>query len=95
MNRRLGGKKCRFAGIGKPDEPGIGDQFEPEPDGELFALLAGIAAPRRPIGGRFEMGVAESAIAAARQHRSVANYRQISQQRFIVLGKYLRARRDF
>src|SRR4029077_19123530 len=30
-----GGEKRRFSRVRKADDPGIGDQFQPQPDGEL------------------------------------------------------------
>ena len=40
LGRRNRGEKRRFAGIGQADQPGIGDQLQPEPDPLLLALLA-------------------------------------------------------
>ena len=44
---RLGGahrgEECRFSGIRQPDEAGIGDQLEPQPDRAFFAGCPGLA----------------------------------------------------
>ena len=40
----------RFAGVRQPDDAGIGDQLEAQPDGALLARLAGIGVARRPVG---------------------------------------------
>ncbi len=48
---RLGGadrgEQSRLAGIRQPDDAGVGDQLEPEPDRELGPGLAGIGVARR------------------------------------------------
>ncbi len=76
---RLGGgdrgEEGRLAGIGQADQPGIGDQLQPQPDPALLACLAGIGAARRAVGRGLEMGVAEAAIAALGQHESLAEPR--------------------
>ena len=55
----------RFSGIGQADQTDIGDQFQAQPKPAFDALQAGIGTPRGLVDRRFEMGVAESAIAAA------------------------------
>ena len=62
-----GGQERRLAGVGQSDDAGIGDQLEPQPDGQLLARLAGIGMARRLVGRRLEVGVAEPAIAALGQ----------------------------
>jgi hypothetical protein len=57
-------EKRRLAGVRQADQPGIGDQFQPQADGALLRRLAGIGAARRAVGRRLEMRVAEAAIAA-------------------------------
>jgi hypothetical protein len=58
------GEERRFAGIGQADEARVSDQFQPQPDPALFALLSGIGVARRAVGRCLEMRVAEPAIAA-------------------------------
>ena len=64
-----GGQQGRFAGIGQADQPGIGDQLQPQPDPALLAGPAGAVLARRPVGRGLEMGIAEAAVAAARTAR--------------------------
>src|SRR5215472_4307715 len=89
------GEKSGFAGVWKADNPGIGDELEPQPNRELDAGLAGIGVTRRAIGRAFEMGIAESAIAAARQHNALFDFGQVGQQRDVILVVDLRADRHF
>ena len=93
MAARDGGEERRFAGVRQPDDAGIRDQFEPQPDRDFLAGLAGIGAPRRAIGGRLETGIAEAAIAAARKRDALAALGEIGEQRFAVLLVDLRADR--
>ena len=44
-------EKGRLPGVGQPDDAGIGDQLEAQPDGALLARLAGIGVARRAVGG--------------------------------------------
>ncbi len=96
---RLGGadrgEKSGLAGIGQADDAGIGDQFQPQPDGALLAGLAGIGLARRLIGRAFEIGVAEAAIAALHQRDALAGFGEIGEQRLAVLLVDLRADRNF
>src|SRR4029079_5066624 len=78
---------------GQADEAGIGDQFQPQPDPALFTLLAGIGVARRAIGGRLEMGVAETAIAAFGEHEFFAKRGEVVDQRLAILVENLRADR--
>ena len=86
------GEERRFAGVGQSDNAGVGDQLQPQPDGELFRREAGIDAPRRLVGRGFEMRVAEAAVAALGEQGAVADLRQVGEQRLLVLGIDLRAR---
>ena len=73
---RLGGahrgEERRLAGIGQPDDAGVGDQLEPQPDRQLLARLARIGAARRLVGRRLEVRVAEAAVAALGEARALA-----------------------
>ena len=77
-------QESRFACIGQSDQPDIRDQLQLEDDGLFFARLAGIGMARRLIGGALEMRVAETAIAAAQQHHTIADIREIGDQRLAV-----------
>ena len=94
---RLGGahrgQEGRLAGVRQADDAGIGDQLQPQPDGQLLAGLARVGAARRLVGRRLEMRVAEAAVAAPGDAGAVAGLDQIGQQRLLVLGQHLRARR--
>src|SRR5580704_5580724 len=90
-----GGEKRRFSGVRQADDPGIGDQFQPQPNGELGAGLAGIGIARRAVGRAFETRIAETAIAAMRQHDALAEFGEIGEQRLAILLVDLRAGRYF
>ena len=70
-----GGEEGRLAGIRQADQAGIGDEFQPQPDGALVARLARIGVARRAVGGGFEMRVAEAAIAALGEHGTLRRAR--------------------
>ena len=72
LGRGDGSKKRRLAGIGQADQAGIGDQLQPQPDGQLLARQAGIGAARRLVGRSLEMLIAETAIAARGQPKALA-----------------------
>ncbi len=86
-------EQCRLAGVGQADQAGIRNQFQPQPDPALLALLAGIGVARRAVGGRFEMRVAEPAIAAFGQHEFFAERGEVVDQRFAILVEHLRSDR--
>ena len=83
----------RLACIRQPDEAGIGDQLEAQPDGQLLAGLARIGAARRAVGRGLETRIAEAAIAAARERRALPDRGEIGEQRLAVLLVDLRAGR--
>jgi hypothetical protein len=87
------GKERRLARVGQSDEPGIGDQFQAQADGALFAGLARIGVARRAVGRALEIGVAEAAVAALGQQDAVADLFQICEQGLAVLLVDLRAGR--
>ena len=91
--RRHGGEERRLAGVRQPDETGVGDELEAQPDPALLALLPGIGVARRAIGRGLEVRVAEAAIAATRQHHAVADIDEIGDQGRVVLLKHLGAGR--
>src|SRR5215831_1018572 len=94
---RLGGaharQKRRLAGVGQAHKAGIRDQLEAQPDGALLAGKARIGTTRRAVGGRFEMGIAEAAIAALGEHGAVADPGEIGEERFVVFVENLGALR--
>ena len=64
LGRAHRGEERRLAGVRQPDQAGVGDQLQPQPDPALLAVLAGIGVARRAVGRRLEMRVAEAAVAA-------------------------------
>src|ERR1700682_2917320 len=90
-----GGKKRRLAGVWQADDAGIGDELQPQPNGELGPRLAGIGVARRAVGRAFEPRIAETAIAAMRQHDALAEFGEIGKQRLAIFVVNLRADRHF
>src|SRR6185437_2531018 len=88
---RYARQERRFAGIGKADQSGIGDELETKDDGLFFAGLAGIGVTRSLIGGAFEMRVAEAAIAALEQQQPITFIGEIGDESFAVFFQNLRA----
>ncbi len=86
-------KKSGFARIGKADQPNVGDQFQPQPDGFFFPRLAGIGMARCLIGRALEMGVAKTAISAPQDADACARLGEIGDQALVVFLIDLRAHR--
>src|SRR6476659_5698961 len=93
LGRAHRGKECRLAGVRQSDEAGVGDELEAEPDPALLARLSGIGVPRRTVGRRLEMRVAETAVAALGQHDTLADLGKVGDHRFLVLVENLRSDR--
>src|SRR6266567_3055973 len=89
------GQKWGFSRIGQADEPGIGDEFQPQENRALLARLAGIGGARRAVGRGFEMRIAEPAVATPGEHRAVADLDEIGQERLAVLVEDLGPGRHF
>ena len=83
----------RLAGVRQADQPGIGDQLQPQPDPALLARPALVGAARRAVGRGLEVRVAEAAVAAAQQHHALAGRVEVGEQRLAVLVEDLRADR--
>src|SRR5262245_36418933 len=83
----------RLARVGQPNNAGVRNQLEAQPDRELLAGLAGIGMARRTVGRTLEMGVAEAALAAARDHRPLTYIGEVCEQGLAVLLVDLRAGR--
>ena len=86
LGRADGCQERRLAGVRQADDAGVGDQLEPQPDGQLLARLAGIGVARRPVGRRLEVRIAEAAVAAAGEPHAVAGLHDLGEQRLLVLG---------
>src|ERR1700728_1414341 len=85
LRRAYRGEKSRFAGIGQADDARVGDELEPQADGELFAGLSWIGAARRAIGRGLEVRVAETAVTAPRKHGGLAGLDEVRKQHLAVL----------
>ena len=57
----------RLAGVGQPDQAGVGEQLEPQPDPGFLARPAGAVLARRAVGRGLVAGVAAPAVAAAQE----------------------------
>ena len=79
------GEERRLAGIRQPDDAGIGDQLEPQPDGAFLARLPRIGMARGAVGGALEMSVAEAAIAALGEHGLLTHLGEVGEQRLAIL----------
>src|SRR5690606_6583001 len=84
-----------LSGIWKANDPGIRDQFQPQPNPALFARQSGVCPSRRLVGGGFEMLVTEAAIAAPCEAIALADLRQIADERFVIFLVNLGANRQF
>ena len=93
LGRAHRGEQSGFARIRQPDQAGVGDQLEAQPERALLARQSRIGVARRAIGRRLEMRVAEAAIAALGQHDALSDLREIGEQRLIVLIENLRSDR--
>ncbi len=75
-----GGDERRFPGVREADQADVGQQSELESQLARFALLAGLGAARRLVGGCREAGVAAPAASAARDHRLGVRDREVGEQ---------------
>ena len=75
-----GAQERALAGIGKPNEPHIGNQFQFNQEASLNSQLAGRALQRSLLQGTLEMLVAKSAGTAGRYHRRLTGDNQIHQE---------------
>ena len=89
-----GVEEGRLAGIGQPDQPGVGDQLEAKPHPQLRARPAGAVLARRAIGGGLEAGIAAAALAALQQHDPLADLGEVGEDMRLVLAEHLGADRD-
>src|SRR5262249_39417050 len=83
----------RLARVGQPNNASVRNQLEAQPDRKLLARLAGIGMARRTVGRTLEMGVAEAALAAAREHRPLTYIGEVREQGLAILLVDLRAGR--
>src|SRR5262249_56167257 len=69
------------------------NQLQAQPNCELLTRLAGIGMARRTVGRALKMGVAETALTAARDHRPLTHGAEVGQQRLAVFRVDLRSGR--
>src|SRR5713101_4535721 len=86
-------QKRGLPSVGETHEPRVCNQLEAQPDRALFAGKPRICTARRTIGGRFEMRITETAIAALGEDGAIANLGDIGEERFIVFVENLGALR--
>ena len=81
---RLGGRQRReqrgLAGVRQADQADVGDEPELEAQPGLRPGLALLGVPRRLVGGRLEVRVAEAAATPARDHRPLPDRDEIGEQ---------------
>src|ERR687887_421270 len=70
----------RLAGVWKSDEPDVGEQLELEAQILDLARLAGLHFPRRAVGGRREMRVAEPAAPSPCDEHALSFFGEIGEQ---------------
>ena len=80
MGARDSRQERRFAGIGEPDQPGVGNDLELHGDPALFRGMSLLDLPRSAVGRGFEVGVAVPAASAASHDHLVAGLLQVAQQ---------------
>ena len=85
------GEEGGLAGIGQADKPDIGDEFQPQPDPAFLTRPAFVGAAGGAVGGGFEMGVAEAAIAAFEQYDAFAGGVEVGQHGFLIVVEDLGA----
>ncbi len=78
--RGQGREERRLAGVRQPDEADVGDEPQLEAEPALLAGLALLGVLGGLVGGRREVGVAEAAAAAARDHRLLADRDEVGDQ---------------
>jgi len=86
----------RFSGIGKANEPGVGEQFEPQPDPHFLAILTRLVLARCAVGTGLIACIAATTHPAFEEGDTLPHLCQVGQKRaFIIIGKDLRADRHF
>ena len=85
----------RLSGVGKADQPDVGEQLEAQPDVHLFSRPAGTVLARRPVGRGLVTGVAAPAVAALEEVDALPVDREVGEQRaLLVVGEDLRSDGD-
>ena len=79
----------RFTGVGQPDQAGVGDQAQLQPDRALIAARTGCRDSRGAPGGRNKMHISLTAGTAVRDDRLLARHHEVGQLRpvFLVEGE--------
>src|SRR5437867_5367293 len=72
--------QCRFASVGYAEETHIGEHLELHFEPPLLAGFARCRLPRRPVGARLEMQIAQTALTAPGEQRTSAVLREIGHE---------------
>ena len=94
LGRRDARDERRLAGVGKADEPDVGEQLQLQPKLSLLARLARLRLARRAIGRRREVRVAEAAASALGDEHALADVGQIGELRRATSGMLRIAHED-
>jgi hypothetical protein len=84
----------RFARIGQPDQPDVGEQLEAQPDRDFLRRDARLVLAGRAVGAGLVAGVAAPAHPAFEQHDPLADLGEVREQLLAFLVEHLRAHRD-
>ena len=79
MRLRQPAQQRGLAGVGQPDQAGVGDDLQFQHDPAFLAWRAGLRLARRAVGRGGERLVAAAAAAAAADRHLLARLRQIAQ----------------
>jgi hypothetical protein len=91
--RRYARQEGRFSGVRKANNASIGHQLEAQPKCQCLPRLTWVCSPRRSVRRTLEMGIAKSAIAAARDNNPRTDLGKIGDELFPVFIIYLRSNR--
>src|SRR5262245_39131087 len=84
LRRADGGKERGLACVRQADQPGIRNQLQPQADRAFLAGLPGVGMARGAVGRRLEVRIAEAAITALGDRRTLTYFREIGDERLAV-----------
>ena len=87
------GQERRFPRVGQPDQPGVGDQLQAQPDPPILPRPSLCRLARGAVGGGLKVRIPEPAIAALQQHHLHTRAIQVGQHRLLIVGEDLGADR--
>ena len=73
-----------FPGVGKPDQPDVGQQLQLEAEKPLFAGPTGFGSSWCPVGGADELRVPAAPASALRDQDTLALFGQVREQAHLV-----------